>query len=126
QRYEKRAGARLCYLPPPTPRAGTRSDIIAYHGLTDPQFEDWVRSAAAGRDIEAIPDMVAPAAIDLHGVTHPDNQGSIKWRATRRDIIAGMAAPTAIERNEMTDRSMQDQAKRILGERSRQEGGRGR
>ena len=25
QRYEKRAGARLCYLPPPTPRAGTRS-----------------------------------------------------------------------------------------------------
>ncbi|WP_205125222.1 hypothetical protein, partial [Rhizobium rhizogenes] len=30
QRYEKRAAARLCYLPPPTPRAGTRSvSIIA-------------------------------------------------------------------------------------------------
>ncbi|OWK18988.1 hypothetical protein AJ88_46875 [Mesorhizobium amorphae CCBAU 01583] len=104
----------------------TTNDIITYHGLTDPKFQDRVRSAAAARDIDAIPDMVAPAAIELHGVTLPDNQDSIKWRATRRDIIAGMAAPTAIERNEMTDRSMQDRAKMILGEHSRQEGGRGR
>ncbi len=28
QRYEKRAAARLCYLPPPTPRAGTRSIAV--------------------------------------------------------------------------------------------------
>ncbi|MHC2567689.1 hypothetical protein [Rhizobium leguminosarum] len=104
----------------------TTNDIITYHGLTNLPFQDRVKMAAAERDIDAIPDMVAPAAIKRHGVTFPDSQDSIKWRATRRDIIAGIAASTAIERNEMTNRSLQDRIKRILGERSRQEGGRGR
>ncbi|TAZ45190.1 hypothetical protein ELH76_34605 [Rhizobium ruizarguesonis] len=45
QRYEKRAGARLCYLPPPTPRAGTRSwanfDEFTVEELEDILRDEW-------------------------------------------------------------------------------------
>ncbi|OWK25912.1 hypothetical protein AJ87_49115 [Rhizobium yanglingense] len=107
---------------------------IERHEVIDRETQNEIKEKAAERDINA--GMAAPTAIERNEVIDLGTQNTIKWKAAERDINAGMVAPTAIERHEVTDQFMQNwmvnyaatvfQAKRILDERSRQEGGRGR
>ncbi|WP_165504624.1 hypothetical protein, partial [Rhizobium leguminosarum] len=96
-----------------------------------------IKEQAAERDIKA--NMVAGIAIERNDVTDRLTQDKIKEQAAERDIKANMVARTAIERNDVTDRFAQirimehaalveefSNAVRGLGERFRQEGGRGR
>ncbi|MGZ2454305.1 hypothetical protein E0H39_38335 [Rhizobium leguminosarum bv. viciae] len=110
-----------------------RNDVVV------PVAQDRIKWLAAKRDINANPDMVAGTAIERNDVTDRLAQDTIKERAAKRDINANMVARTAIERNGVTDRFAQNRimqhaasveafsnAIRGLGERFRQEGGRGR
>ncbi|MBY5877498.1 hypothetical protein HFN53_37015 [Rhizobium leguminosarum] len=110
-----------------------RNDVVV------PVAQDRIKWLAAERDINANPDMVARTAIERNDVTDRLAQDTIKERAAKRDINANMVARTAIERNGVTDRFAQNRimqhaasveafsnAIRGLGERFRQEGGRGR
>lgn len=77
-------------------------EIIAYHGVTDPYVQDYVRQFAGQRDVQ-VGKVAAPLIIKRNRITDGQVQEIVKMDAARRDLKANMGAQDVIKRNEVTD-----------------------